>query len=89
MINTNSIKLGLLITSILIIHVKDNYAQKHSATSAKTSYTGLSMTGYQGWFGTHGDGGTNSWRHYSGSSGFQPGSASIEYWPAMREADEH
>ena len=63
-------------------------SQIHSATSAHTTYTGHSMTGYQGWFGTPGDGGTNSWRHYKGGDGFKPGSASIEYWPDMREADE-
>lgn len=74
----------LIVISMSII----SYAQIHSATSAHTTYTGLSMTGYQGWFGAPGDGGTNSWRHYNGSDGFQPGSASIEYWPDMREADE-
>jgi hypothetical protein len=46
------------------------------------------MTGYQGWFGTPGDGGTNGWRHYNNREGFRPGAATIEYWPDMREADE-
>lgn len=64
-----------------------SYAQKHSPTSSHTSYTGLSMFGYQGWFGTPNDGGTNSWRHYQKSGGFEPGTASIEYWPDMRETD--
>ncbi len=78
-----------LATIILLLMLGSSIsAQKHSATSAHTSYIGLSMTGYQGWFGTPGDGGTNSWRHYNGSNGFNPGSASIEYWPDMREADE-
>ena len=64
------------------------YAQKHSPTSAHPSYTGLVMTGYQGWFGTPGDGVTNKWRHYNSRAGFRPGAASIEYWPDMREAEE-
>ncbi len=76
------------ITILFLFTSQNVYSQIHSTTSAHTSYTGLSMTGYQGWFGTPGDGGTNSWRHYSGENGFQPGSASIEYWPDMREADE-
>lgn len=64
------------------------YAQKHSPTSAHPTYTGLVMTGYQGWFGTPGDGVTNKWRHYNSRAGFRPGAASIEYWPDMREAEE-
>ncbi len=71
-----------------IILIEPFYAQKHSATSAYTTYKGLVMTGYQGWFGTPGDGATNSWRHYNNSNGFEPGASSIEYWPDMREADE-
>ena len=76
------------IIAILLFITPNSYAQKHNSTSAHTTYTGLSMTGYQGWFGTPNDGGTNNWRHYKGSSGFQPGSASIEYWPDMRETEQ-
>ena len=84
----SGLRLLMLIVALLIWNGKLAIAQVHSATSAHTTYTGHSMTGYQGWFGTPGDGGTNSFRHYNGSNGFQPGSASIEYWPDMREADE-
>ncbi|MDX1700754.1 MAG: hypothetical protein R3250_09060, partial [Melioribacteraceae bacterium] len=62
-------------------------AQIHSSTSAYPTFKGLSMTGYQGWFSTPGDGARNNWTHYRGSDGFKPGSASIEYWPDMRETD--
>ncbi len=80
---------AILIVTISLLSQESSRAQtKHSATSAHTSYTGLSMTGYQGWFGTPNDGGTNNWRHYKNSEGFRPGSASIEYWPDMRETDE-
>ncbi len=87
--NNNRLLIFTLAILFLANGVPKSYAQIiHSQTSAHTSYTVLSMTGYQGWFGTPNDGGTNSWRHYNGSNGFQPGSASIEYWPDMREADE-
>ncbi|HEX9971946.1 MAG TPA: LamG-like jellyroll fold domain-containing protein [bacterium] len=87
--NRKKIQNLFLDTMILLFLLANSlFAQKHSATSAHTSYIGLSMTGYQGWFGAPGDGGTNSFRHYNGSNGFKPGSASIEYWPDMREADE-
>ncbi|NKB71864.1 MAG: T9SS type A sorting domain-containing protein [Candidatus Latescibacteria bacterium] len=83
-------KASTIFTSIalVLLTATNLLAQKHSPTSAHTSYTGLIMTGYQGWFGTPGDGVTNNWRHYNGGNGFRPGSASIEYWPDMREADE-
>ncbi len=87
----NLMKIQCLFWGVIILQflsINTLFAQKHSSTSAHKSYTGLSMTGYQGWFGAPGDGGTNSWRHYNGSNGFKPGSASIEYWPDMREADE-
>jgi glycoprotein endo-alpha-1,2-mannosidase len=84
-VNRNITK--LLIIVVLFLNLQNSSGQIHSSTSAHTSYTGLSMAGYQGWFGTPNDGGTNSFRHYNGSAGFKPGSASIEYWPDMREAD--
>ena len=83
----NISKLLVLIVAFLLMSAHSSYGQKHSATSAHTTYTGLSMAGYQGWFGTPNDGGTNNWRHYNGSNGFKPGSAKVEYWPDMREAD--
>jgi len=82
----NYLLFGVII--LLLSTSKTLFPQVHSATSAHTSFTGLSMTGYQGWFGTTKDGITNSWRHYGGNGGFEPGKASIEYWPDMREADE-
>lgn len=78
----------MLLTGILLLCLPKVEAQKHSATSAHPSLTGISMTGYQGWFGAPGDCGTNGWRHYNNREGFKPGAATIEYWPDMREADE-
>ena len=46
--------------------------------------TGRVMCGYQGWFGTPGDGMGVGWQHYS----FRPdGSCTIDLWPDMRELD--
>lgn len=82
------LKLWMFFVTALLLSIQNSYSQKHSSTSAHTSYIGLSMAGYQGWFGTPDDGGTNNWRHYNGENGFKPGSAKVEYWPDMREADE-
>jgi len=81
-------KIVLIMVAIFILLATKNLeAQIHGETSAYTSYNGISMTGYQGWFGTPTDGITGNWRHYTGG-GFKPGAASIEYWPDMREADD-
>lgn len=53
------------------------------------TYRGLVMTGYQGWFGTPGDGCShgNQWYHYQEGGGFRPGVLrnSIDFWPDMSE----
>jgi len=88
---TNILRINFYLTGIIIIMlftINNLFAQVHSATSAHTSFDGLSMTGYQGWFRTPTDGFNRGWRHYGGGGAFKPGFASIEYWPDMREADE-
>ena len=55
------------------------------------TYKGLVMAGYQGWFGTPGDGSQltagGAWYHYQLNGQFGPGVLrnSIDFWPDMRE----
>lgn len=50
------------------------------------SYNGLVMAGYQGWFTASGDNsGSTPWIHCGRNGLFQPGSASIEFYPDMTE----
>lgn len=54
-----------------------------------TSYKGLVMVGYQGWFNADGDGANRKWTHYCASNGkFEPGYCTIDYWPDMTEYDK-
>src|SRR5512133_1891198 len=57
-------------------------------SSAFKSYTGLSMSGYQGWFSAQGDGSGQNWVHYAKNGTFGPGSCVIDFWPDMREATD-
>ncbi len=58
---------------------------KHSKSSRFTSYAGLVMAGYQGWFNTASDGAGRGWRHYHGRNGFEPGSITDDLWPDVSE----
>lgn len=58
---------------------------KHSKGSAFTSYKGLVMAGYQGWFNAPGDGAGRGWNHYTSHGQFQPGNCKIDLWPDVTE----
>lgn len=49
------------------------------------NYKGLVMAGYQGWFTAEGDGAGRGWHHYQKAGKFEPGFASIDFWPDVTE----
>ncbi|MBQ8673764.1 MAG: xylosidase [Bacteroides sp.] len=65
----------------------------HEEGKEYTTYRGLVMAGYQGWFGTPGDGCSHAkhtntaWYHYRENDMFKPGVLrnSIDMWPDMSE----
>lgn len=50
-----------------------------------TSYKGLVMAGYQGWFTAEGDGAGRGWHHYEKNGRFEPGFCTIDFWPDITE----
>ena len=50
-----------------------------------SSYKGLVMAGYQGWFAAQGDDSHRGWYHYQGRNGFGPENCTIDLWPDMKE----
>lgn len=50
-----------------------------------TSYEGLVMAGYQGWFTAEGDGADRGWHHYEKNGQFKPGMSTIDFWPDVSE----
>ncbi|MDR1120342.1 MAG: T9SS type A sorting domain-containing protein [Dysgonamonadaceae bacterium] len=50
-----------------------------------TSYDGLVMCGYQGWFSCQGDPLNSGWFHYPRENKVQPGYINIDCWPDMSE----
>jgi hypothetical protein len=53
-----------------------------------TSYKGLVMCGYQGWFAAEGDGLGRKWYHYEQEGRLEPGYISIDFWPDMTEYEK-
>ena len=69
-------------------HVSSEKSNETPAQSevGYTSYRGLVMAGYQGWFSAPGDGGNRGWYHYQGRDGtFRPGSTNVDMWPDVSE----
>jgi len=58
---------------------------KHGSSSLYSSYHGLVMAGYQGWFNAMGDGAGRGWNHYVAHGDFKPGNAKIDLWPDVSE----
>ena len=62
-----------------------------TVTTEDTSILGKVLAGYQGWFNTPTDGADLNWKHYqtsiSGVKKFEPGFATLDFWPDMSEAD--
>src|SRR5512133_2479458 len=50
-----------------------------------TTYKGLVMAGYEGWFTAEGDGAERGWHHYEKSGKFEPGMNTIDFWPDVAE----
>ena len=55
--------------------------------STKPELKGKVVTGYQGWFGSEGDGSGLGWKHYGGKD-LGPGRCSFDLWPDMSELGE-
>lgn len=53
-----------------------------------SSYNGLTMTGYQGWFTAEEDGADRGWYHYQKNGQFKPGLSSIDFWPETEEYEK-
>ena len=73
----------VLFLMLFIINVSAQ--SRHSKTSTFTSYKGLVMAGYQGWFNAPDDGAGRGWNHYYGKNGFEPGSVKVDLWPDVSE----
>ncbi len=53
-----------------------------------STYKGLVMAGYQGWFNAEGDGAVRGWNHYKKNQLFEPGNCKIDFWPEMTEYEK-
>ncbi|RCR67839.1 glycoside hydrolase family 71/99-like protein [Larkinella punicea] len=78
---------GIFVAILFGFHAKSQTAEvKYDETGCLyTSYNGLVMAGYQGWFAAQGDASDRGWHHYQKRGKFEPGYASIDFWPDVKE----
>jgi glycoprotein endo-alpha-1,2-mannosidase len=72
-------------TALTELHVQKPPGQHHSAHSRFSSYKGLVMAGYQGWFNAPDDGAGRGWNHYHAGGEFEPGNCKFDLWPDIGE----
>ncbi|MCV9385261.1 glycoside hydrolase family 71/99-like protein [Reichenbachiella ulvae] len=58
---------------------------KHNIEPRYSSYEGLVMAGYQGWFRTPKDGSGSSWVHYGDNGKFDKDHNTIDFWPDVSD----
>jgi hypothetical protein len=65
------------------------YAQsRHGKVGPYSSYKGLVMAGYQGWFRAPGDGVSDGFVHYGRNGKFEEGNSTIDFWPDVAEYEK-
>lgn len=58
---------------------------KHFGKPMYSTYKGLVLAGYQGWFNAHDDGAGRGWNHYVARGDFGPGNTKVDMWPEVTE----
>ncbi len=83
------VKLCLVISFNLSCQSKKPIIEKVDISTKllNNSIEGKILAGYQGWFNAEKDGSELGWKHYGNKGNFKPGSASIDFWPDLREFD--
>lgn len=83
--------LSLTVSCLLFISCFNSFAQEvvYDETGCSyTSYNGLVMCGYQGWFSCSGDPLNAGWFHYPHDGLIKPDYINIDFWPDMREYEK-
>jgi len=70
---------------MMIANGQTKQENKHGQSGIYTSYHGLIMCGYQGWFSAPGDGTGDTWGHYGRNGKFDDDHCTIDLWPDVSE----
>lgn len=81
-------KITSIIFAVIVAITSATAATKHAKESQFTSYKGLVMAGYQGWFNAPDDGANRGWNHYRKGNLFEPGACTIDAWPDVTEYEK-
>lgn len=78
----------VLIALIFFIPSLINAQTKHGLPGKYSSYKGLVMAGYQGWFRAPGDGSGDEWGHYGRDGKFDKDHNTIDFWPDVSDYEK-
>lgn len=65
-----------------------NAQNKHGKVGKNTSYKGLVMAEYQGWFRAPGDGSGKDWGHYGRDGKCDKDHNTIDFWPDVTDYEK-
>jgi hypothetical protein len=79
---------ALFVMMLFLVSSQTQAQSKHGKAGVYSSYKGLVMAGYQGWFRTPGDGSGNSFGHYGRNGKFEDGNATVDFLPDVSEYEK-
>lgn len=78
----------LIIILAIFSTISLNAQNKHGQVGKYSSYKGLVMAGYQGWFRAPGDGSGAEWGHYGRGGKFDAAHNTIDFWPDVSDYEK-
>ncbi len=84
----NFVTCVFVLALFLVVVKSEAQSTKHTTSPKFTSYKGLVMAGYQGWFRAPDDGSDRGWGHYGRGDKFDQKNNTIDFWPDVSGYDK-
>ena len=78
-------RVAVILLAVALPACRAGLVSAHSSGSRFSSYRGLVMCGYQGWFRAEGDSSGQGWAHYAVGRRLDAASVKVDLWPDVSE----